>query len=234
MDVTLRETPTREVRGDMAPGEYVVLAVSDNGSGMDKDILARIFEPFFTTKPLGEGTGLGLATVHGIVNQNGGTIHAYSEPGRGSTFKIYLPRVSAPVQTAASASNAVQIGGNETLLLVEDEASILSLAGNILKSRGYTVLSADSPAKALAQAEAFEGTIHLLVTDVVMPGMSGKALRDRLVQSRPNLPTLFISGYTANVIVHHGVVDETVDFLQKPFSGASLVAKVREVLDRKS
>jgi len=218
---------------DAEPGEYVLLAVSDTGTGMSEEIKAHLFEPFFTTKEKGKGTGLGLATVFGIVKQNRGHIRAYSEVGQGTTFKIYLPRVAEgactplPVTTAGAALP----GGSETLLLVEDETAVRELARDILAAQGYHVLTAKDGIEGLRVAREQEGPIHLLVTDVVMPRMSGKALADELGAGHPEMQVLFTSGYTDSTIVHHGVPDEGVHFLPKPFDLDTLVQKVRAVLD---
>jgi signal transduction histidine kinase/DNA-binding response OmpR family regulator len=222
----------RATHAYVEPGEYVRLVVSDDGVGMDKETLTHIFEPFFTTKGVGRGTGLGLATVYGIVKQNNGFINVCSEPGHGTTFSIYLQRHTgkngeAPKEgTTASAP-----GGNETLLLVEDEPSILKMAGLILEGYGYTVLTAGTAAEAIRLFKEQSGTIHLLMTDVVMPGMNGRVLLKELRAFNPQLNCLFMSGYTADVIAHHGVLDEGVHFIQKPFSLSDLANKVREVLD---
>jgi two-component system cell cycle sensor histidine kinase/response regulator CckA len=218
---------------EVTPGPYVVLAVSDTGTGMDAATQARLFEPFFTTKEPGKGTGLGLATVYGIVKQSGGHIAVYSEPGRGSTFKVYLPRVEGSPDAVESVPAATPPSrGSETVLLVEDEAELRELAEEVLSSRGYTVLQAGSPAEALQLAERHDGPVHLLLTDVVMPGMSGRELADRLLGARPALKALFMSGYTDTAIVHHGVLDPGTPFLQKPFTPDALVRKVRDVLDQ--
>ena len=220
-----------ETHADFVPGRYVLLAVSDNGCGMDKAVLTQLFDPFFTTKPRGQGTGLGLATVYGIIKQNQGFINVYSEPGQGSTFKIYLPRHAADLtETSAAPPPAAAPTGAETILLVEDEEALLKLSAQMLERLGYTVLAASGPHQALQLAEAHPGVIHLLLTDVIMPDMSGRDLRQRLGALRPDLKCLFMSGYTANVIAHHGVLDEGVHFLQKPFSREALAAKVREAL----
>ncbi len=220
-----------ETHVTFVPGHYVLLAVSDNGRGMDKTVLAQLFDPFFTTKPPGKGTGLGLATVYGIVKQNQGFINVYSEPGQGSTFKIYLPRhASAPPDALAAPAPAATPTGTETVLLVEDEAALLKLARRLLERLGYTVLAASSSNQALQLAEAHTGAIHLLLTDVIMPEMSGRDLWQRLGALRPGLKCVFMSGYTANVIAHHGVLDEGVHFLQKPFSKEALATKLREAL----
>ena len=213
-------------------GEYVLLAVSDNGCGMDKETLAHIFEPFFTTKGVGEGTGLGLATVYGIVKQNDGFINVYSEPGHGTTFKIYLPRFEAEAAQAQAETAAKPLQrGTETVLLVEDEEAILDIGQAILEELGYTVLTAGTPGEAIRLAGEYAGDIHLLITDVVMPEMNGRELAERLTAMKPGLKCLYMSGYTADVIAHRGVLDEGVHFIQKPFSMKDLAAKVREVLE---
>jgi len=215
-------------------GEYVVMAVSDDGCGMDKETLDKIFEPFFTTKSVGQGTGLGLATVCGIVKQTGGFINVYSEPGKGTTFRIYLPRHAARVEEAPTAAGAeVRRGRGETVLLVEDEAQILNMAKLMMERLGYTVLTANTPDEAVQLAEKHAGQIHLLMTDVIMPEMNGRVLAERLLSTRPAMKCLFMSGYTANVIAHRGVLEEDVHFIQKPFSMRELAARVREALDQK-
>jgi PAS domain S-box-containing protein len=219
---------------DVEPGEYVLLAVSDTGTGMSAEVKTRLFEPFFTTKEKGKGTGLGLATVFGIVKQNRGHIWVYSEPGRGTTFKIYLPRVVEGAQTPSDRPTEAAVPaarGSETLLLVEDETEVRELVRYILAAQGYRVLAAEDGVDALQVAQDHEGPIHLLITDVVMPRLSGKALADQLRSSRPKMRVLFTSGYTDNAIVHHGVLDEDVHFLSKPFELEALVRRVREVLD---
>ncbi len=213
------------------PGEYVMLAVSDNGCGMDKETQHRIFEPFFTTKVLGKGTGLGLATVYGIVKQNEGFINVYSEPGRGTTFRIYLPRHLRTDENVSKEILAVlDTLGQETILLVEDEESILTMTTRMLERMGYVVLAASSPKEALRLADIYDGEIHLLMTDVVMPEMNGRELTKNLLSFYPNLRILFMSGYTANVIAHHGVLDEDVSFIQKPFSSKDLAIRLRAAL----
>jgi len=216
-----------------APGEYVMLAVSDDGCGMAREALDHLFEPFFSTKDLGKGTGLGLATVYGIVKQNEGFINVYSEPGEGTTFKTYLPRfTSAAVAPAAVDVTHTPPGRGETLLLVEDEAAILRVATAMLEELGYRVLAAATPAEALRHAELHAATIRLLITDVVMPEMSGRDLAQTLTALNPHLQVLFTSGYTGDVIAHRGVLDKGVHFLQKPFSIEELASKVRHVLDQ--
>ncbi|MDS4032229.1 MAG: GAF domain-containing protein [Candidatus Contendobacter sp.] len=221
----------RETHADANPGAYVLLAVSDTGCGMDKVVLAQLFDPFFTTKPPGKGTGLGLAMVYGIVKQNQGFINVYSEPGHGTTFKIYLPRHEPePPGARLAQSLAATPAGAETVLLVEDEAALLNLGKVLLERLGYTVLAAAGPNQALQLAEAHASVIHLLLTDVIMPDMSGRDLWQRLRDLRPGIKCLFMSGYTANVIAHHGVLDDGVHFLQKPFSRKALATKLREAL----
>ncbi len=212
-------------------GSYVMLAISDNGIGMDAATQSHLFEPFFTTKSKGKGTGLGLSTVYGIVKQSNGFIWTYSEPGKGTTFKIYLPRVqSAAADTTVEASAPSGIEGVETILVVEDEESVRALACRILRNCGYTVLDAQDGIEALRLAEEYSGRIHMVVSDVIMPKMSGKDLVLRIEALRPGIKSLFISGYTDNSIVHHGILDSNVAFLQKPFSADSLCHKVRQVL----
>jgi CheY-like chemotaxis protein len=216
------------------PGPYVRFAVSDTGCGMDTATQARIFEPFFTTKEKGKGTGLGLSTVYGIVAQSGGNIWVYSEPGQGTTFKIYLPReISAKMTVTASRLPAVQTPptGTETILVVEDEEAILNIAKRILREAGYTVLTAASPDDVLMACKTRQGKIHLLLTDVVMPQIGGRVLAETLVVARPGIKVLYMSGYTDDAIVHHGTLDPGTHFIAKPFSAADLVRKVREVLD---
>ena len=217
---------------DFVPGGFVLLAVSDDGCGMDRQTLDNLFEPFFTTKDLDKGTGLGLATVYGIVKQNGGFINVYSEPGQGTTFKLYLPRhESAAEQIDKKGPVASDVRGDEVILLVEDEPAILRMTKMMIERLGYAVLAAQTPGDAIALAREHAGEIHLLVTDVVMPEMNGRDLASKLLACYPNLKSLFMSGYTANVIAHHGVLEEGVQFIQKPFAKQELAKKVREVLD---
>jgi CheY-like chemotaxis protein len=214
------------------PGEYILLAVSDNGCGMDKDTQSHLFEPFFTTKEVGKGTGLGLATVYGIVKQNNGFINVYSEPGEGTTFRVYLPRSErVPAADAEEVEVVTFRGGTERVLVVEDEVAILELALESLEELGYTVLAAGTPEEAIRRSEEQAGPIQLLITDVVMPQMNGRQLSERLRAARPDLKCLYMSGYTADVIAHRGVLEEGVSFISKPFSLTTLAEKVREVLD---
>jgi two-component system, cell cycle sensor histidine kinase and response regulator CckA len=213
-------------------GPYVMLAVSDNGTGMGSETEARIFEPFFTTKEKGKGTGLGLSTVYGIVKQSNGFIWVYSEPGKGTTFKIYFPFVEDKyVKPADIAKPEIEIGGSETVLLVEDEEPVRKLACRILRDRGYNVLEAPDGLEAIQLSQEYKGEIDIVVTDVIMPGISGSTLVLRLRAMRPGIKSLFISGYTGNAIVDHGMLDSSFAFLQKPFTLEGLTRKVREVLN---
>jgi signal transduction histidine kinase/CheY-like chemotaxis protein len=215
------------------PGDFVVLSVTDTGCGMDRGTRDKLFEPFFTTKARGKGTGLGLATVYGIIKQNNCFINVYSELGQGSTFTVYFPRhrgdeQSTVLKPAASLTNRQ---GHETILLLEDEEAILTMTTMMLKGLGYTVLACNTPNEALETAAQQNGHIHLLITDVVMPQMNGRELSERLKEHCPDIKTLFMSGYTADVIAHRGVLDKGVNFIQKPFSTNKLARQVRETLD---
>lgn len=219
----------------MRAGSYIMLAVSDTGVGMDADTKSHLFEPFFTTKEQGKGTGLGLSTVYGIVKQSGGYIWVYSEVGRGTTFKVYLPRLKEPRESArAQSDQTTLIQGTETILLVEDEEGVRDLARDILKTNGYTVLEAHDGKSAIRCCEKHEGEIHLMVTDVVMPQMSGRELAEMLAPKRPEMKVLYMSGYTDDAILHHGALQANMSFLQKPFTPDILAHKVREVLDSKA
>ncbi len=215
------------------PGDFVMIAVSDTGVGMDSATRQHIFEPFFTTKERGKGTGLGLATVYGMVKQSGGDIWVYSEPGTGSTFKLYFPKVDEPVaEVSGSGSDQAKDIATETILLVEDEKAVRDLTCRILQKLGYQVLTAASGEAAIEIGRSYAGQVSLLLTDVVMPNMSGRQVADALLQIRPGLRVLFLSGYTENTVVHHGVLDSAVDFLPKPFSREVLGQKIREILAR--
>ncbi|MFH1935427.1 MAG: PAS domain S-box protein [Pseudomonadota bacterium] len=217
---------------ELKPGPYVMLAMSDTGMGMDKETQSQIFEPFFTTKDMGEGTGLGLSAVYGIVKQSGGDIRVYSEPEKGTIFKIYLPRMEQDVEAVqAGDSMTGQLGGSETVLLVEDNDLVRKVSRRVLEQYGYRVLEAEDAHKALMISEQHQGLIELMVTDVVMPEMSGKELAERLKVLRPEMKVLYMSGYTDNAVVRRGVISKDVDFLEKPFTPDVLAEKVRQVLD---
>jgi two-component system cell cycle sensor histidine kinase/response regulator CckA len=218
----------------MAPGDYVLVAFTDTGVGMDPATQSRIFEPFFTTKGLGHGTGLGLATVYGIVKQSGGTVSVYSEPRRGSTFKLYLPRVTGDVPAGEDvAAPPLLARGTETILLVEDEEAVRQLAARALGACGYRLLVASGSAEAVEASGRHSGPIHLVLTDVILPGITGPRLAETLGAARPEMRVLYMSGFTENAVVHHGVLDSDTEFIQKPFTPAALAAKVREVLARR-
>ena len=230
-NVKLDEAYAQEHLGVTA-GPHVMIAVSDTGCGMDKATQARIFEPFFSTKEVGNGTGLGLSTVFGIIKQSGGSIWVYSEPGNGTTFKVFLPSAEGTaVLPVAAPLDAAGLGGTETILLVEDEDQVRAVASGILKRRGYHVIEAGSSGEALLLSEKHPANIDLLLTDVVMPTMSGRELADRIRLMRPRIRLLYMSGYTDNVMVHHGVLNSGAAFLQKPFTPESLARNVRQVLD---
>jgi two-component system cell cycle sensor histidine kinase/response regulator CckA len=217
---------------DVVPGPYVQLSVTDSGEGMDKETIGRIFEPFFTTKEKGSGSGLGLATVYGIVRQSGGHIWVYSEPGRGTTFKIYLPRVGKPPELHGSLAESEDASnGNETILLVEDSKLLAKVTRDFLSSAGYRVLLAAEGSEALQIAEGFPERIHLLLTDVVMPHMNGRELSEQLLKKRPELKVLFMSGHTAGVISQNVLLDDDVAFIEKPFTHDALGRKIRQMLD---
>jgi signal transduction histidine kinase len=216
---------------EVVPGPHVMIAISDTGVGMTEETREHIFEPFFTTREGSGGTGLGLATVFGIVKQSGGSINVYSEPGHGSVFKVYLPRVLEPYEEPPAPIEDVSgVAGTETLLVAEDDEAVRGITVLALSRAGYEVLAAEGGVAALELARRHAGPIHLLVTDVVMPGISGQQLAQELAQLRPEIRTLYVSGYAENTIVHHGVLDADVAFLPKPFTPTALVRKVREVL----
>jgi CheY-like chemotaxis protein len=217
----------------VTPGRYVMLAVSDTGCGMDQETQARIFEPFFTTKAVGEGTGLGLATVYGIVKQSDGDIWVYSEPGQGTTFKIYLPEFAAePWLATDPAADVPSPRGSETVLVVEDEDGVRHLVLHQLEAAGYVVLVASNPGEARRVLENHHGPIDLLLTDIVMPGGSGHTLAQEITARRPETNVLYMSGYTPDVAVRHGILASTMAYLQKPFTTGALLKEVRTILDR--
>lgn len=219
------------IHSGFVSGQYLKIGVSDNGSGMDKETVSHIFEPFFTTKGVNKGTGLGLATVYGIVKQNNGFINVYSELEQGTTIKIYLPRhVGTKNLEQVEFTTKHDACGDETILLVEDEPTILKMTTAMLQLLGYAVLAAGTPIEAIRLAGEYAGEIHLLLTDVIMPGMNGRVLTEKLLANRPKMKCLFMSGYTANVISHHGVLDDGVHFIQKPFAKRELAAKIRQAL----
>jgi two-component system cell cycle sensor histidine kinase/response regulator CckA len=214
------------------PGEYVCLSVTDSGTGIDSETIAHIFEPFFTTKELGKGTGLGLATVYGIVKQSGGYVWVDSEPGKGAAFQVFLPRVAQIADSPAVRPYLDEnLRGSETILLVEDAEPLRKLAASFLSSHGFKVLSAPDAEEALKIAAAHAGAIQLLVTDVVMPGQNGRVLAERLVASYPGIKVLYISGYTDSFIAGHGILEADANLLNKPFTEEALIHKVRDVLD---
>ena len=217
---------------DLKPGQYVMISVTDTGCGMPSEIAEKATEPFFTTKPLGEGTGLGLSQVYGFVKQSGGHLRIYSEPGEGTTVRLYLPRCFSAASEAAFVSPAerVQQGSGETILVVEDDPNVRAYVVEALSGVGYRVVEASDAEDALV-VFASNPEIHLMLTDVVMPGMNGRALADMIRQSRPTVKTLFMTGYSRNAIVHQGRLDPGVSLIQKPFSQASLAARIRSLLD---
>jgi CheY-like chemotaxis protein len=219
---------------EVKPGEYLTLSVSDTGAGMDPATLARVFEPFFTTKPKGTGTGLGLATVEGIVRQSGGSVSVYSEPGVGTTFTVYLPRVDASVDSAPQPAAGGPAHGTETVLIVEDEEHVRGLAERILAQYGYRVMTASRPGEALSLVTAGSEPIDLLLLDVIMPEMNGRSLAEQILTIRPGTRVVYMSGYTDDAIGHHGVLEPGTWFIHKPFTPWALAGKVREALDAAS
>jgi signal transduction histidine kinase/ActR/RegA family two-component response regulator len=232
-NVDLDENYTRE-HVAVKPGKYVMIAVSDTGMGMPEKVQARIFEPFFTTKEVGKGTGLGLSTVYGIVKQSGGYVWVYSEVGIGSTFKVYLPRVDAPLDAGSLTRQLITHPGNETVLLVEDEEGVRTLMRQVLQKHGYNVLEARDGGEALVVCERHQGKIDLLLTDVVLENMSGQDVAERLLRFRPDMKVLYVSGYADDAIVKHGVLTAGAAFLQKPFTTEALARKIRHVLEARS
>ncbi|NNK00981.1 MAG: response regulator, partial [Desulfatitalea sp.] len=216
---------------ELKPGQFAVLAFGDTGCGMDKETQAKIFEPFFTTKEENIGTGLGLSTVYGIAKQNGGGVNVYSEPGYGTIIRIYIPRFVGEETPIALSETVRQLTGNETILVVEDEEQIMRLCQRMLERNGYTVIAVDKPGEAIVLCEKHPGPIHLLVTDVIMPSMDGKELNDRIKAMQPDVRTLYMSGYTANIIASRGIQAEGDYFIQKPLSPKAFLTKIREILD---
>jgi PAS domain S-box-containing protein len=213
------------------PGDYILLAVSDTGAGMDQATQSRLFEPFFTTKGSGKGTGLGLSTVFGIVKQSGGSVEVYSETGRGTSVKVYLPRIDQPVSVDPKAEKKKNVRGSETILLVEDDEMVRTLVRETLQRDGYRILDAPGPIEARKMAEQYRQAIQLMITDVVMPKVSGRELAEQLNKKLPDMKVLYMSGYTDNAILNNGVLQKEVAFLQKPFTPAALTEKVRDVLE---
>lgn len=217
---------------NISAGQYILLSVSDSGSGIETGIIDKIFDPFFTTKEFGKGTGLGLSTVYGIVKQHGGMIHVYSEKGEGTIFKIYLPVKDHNAENDIPLpARSVNIKGSETILAVEDNPEVRNLLETVLKKNGYTAFIAEDAETALSISSSYEGIIHLLITDVIIPDMNGLQLYNKISEIRPEIKSIYISGYTANVIAHNGKLDEGINFIQKPFSISDFIRKVREVLD---
>ena len=232
-DVELDDVFVEQHR-DAAVGRHVLIAVSDTGSGMDETTRAHLFEPFFTTKPFGKGTGLGLATVYGIVKQSGGSIWVYSEPGQGSTFKIYLPIATGAAEPLPPSVDVQAPRGTETVLVVEDHAAVRGVIEKTLGRYGYTVVVAANASEALERSQAYPGPIHMMLTDLILPGANGREIAKQVVAARPSVRVLYMSGYTDDVIVHHGVLEPGLAFVQKPFTGAVLVRRIREVLAAQS
>jgi two-component system, cell cycle sensor histidine kinase and response regulator CckA len=213
------------------PGAYILLAVSDTGAGMDPATQARLFEPFFTTKASGKGTGLGLSTVFGIVKQSGGSVEVYSEPGRGTSVKVYLPRIDQAATLDDPSKKKKATRGSETILLVEDDEMVRTLVRETLLREGYKILDAPGPLEAKKMSEQFKAQIQLMITDVVMPKISGRDLAEQLSKRRPDMKVLYMSGYTDNAVLNSGILEKEVAFIQKPFTPLALTEKVREVLE---
>jgi len=232
-DVSLDEEYCR-THPRVRPGEFVVVVVSDDGHGLSAEAKAHLFEPFYTTKAVGQGTGLGLPMVYGAVEQHGGSIEVYSEPERGTTFRIYLPRVDADPEPRPAAVVGQPAGGTEVIALVEDQEVVRSVATRLLRRYGYTVHAFESAEAAIEGIAALDGPVHLLITDVVLPGLNGRVLAERIRGLRPDIAVLFTSGYTGNVLARHGVLDPGLEFLPKPYAGESLAATVRALLDGRS
>ena len=233
VNVDLDEDYTKEHDVSLQPGPYVMLGVSDTGTGMDEETRSLIFEPFFTTKEVGKGTGLGLATVYGIVKQSGGYIWVYSEPGQGTTFKVYLPAVEGEALSREKEQTSYHdLTGSETILIVEDDDKVRNLACEILEPQGYSIIEAQNGIEALRVSEEHGDQIHLMIADVVMPKMGGRELAEHLRPLRPDMKVIYMSGYTDNAILRHGVLSPGIEFLQKPISAEALKRKVREVLDQ--
>ncbi len=220
-----------EAHEDANPGLYVMLSVSDTGSGMPKEVQDRIFEPFFTTKEVGKGTGLGLATVYGIVKQHNGFIYVYSEEGKGTTFKVYLPVDREMPQISLVADEEKMLRGTETILVVDDDNLVRRLIVDTLQPLGYTVIEASSGQEAVLQIDHFQGSINLLLTDVIMPEMNGRQVAEVFAAKRPNTPVVYMSGYTDDAISHHGVLDKGVVLIEKPLTPSKLASMLRSVLD---
>jgi CheY-like chemotaxis protein len=229
-NVTLDEAFCRD-RGLVQPGEFVMLAIADDGCGMDEEIKAHLFEPFFTTKEQGKGTGLGLSTVYGVVAQNGGVVDVFSEPLHGTTFKIYLPRTDAEPESLQDRQLTRLPRGSETIILVEDEDIVREVAVRLLKRQGYRVHAYANGGEAMMAAGEIREEFHLLITDVVMPGINGRVLAQNLRALRPSMKVLFTSGYTGDVMIHHGMLDEGIEFIAKPYTLEQLAKRVRDVLD---
>jgi CheY-like chemotaxis protein len=230
-NVTLSEEQAREIGTTLSAGEYVTVSVKDSGCGMNPETITRIFEPFFTTKGPGKGTGLGLATVYGIVRQSGGGIHVESEVGKGSTFTIYLPLELSPVDYIKPVAEPLEPSHNfETILVAEDEEIVRELVCDVLEDQGYNVLCANNGVEALEIAQSYDGEIHLLVTDVIMPQMNGHELAEQVFRTRPETKVLYVSGYSNNEIGNHGELDPRIDLLQKPFTPQKLASKIHEII----